>query len=208
SFSKPKEFLQISRETNELKMFFLDIEINKELFSGLEVAKEIRKFDSDSVIIFISTHSELVLTSYKYMVSALQFIEKNIDLHLFRQEIENCIGEYLRKKNSVKKCEDFIIIKLKSTNLKCDVSEIIYFQTQYDHRLLLYGKKIQREFYGSISNIEKLHEKFIRIHQSYVINSDYVLELNSKNRELKMINGDQLPISRRYYGYLKALFVK
>lgn len=205
-YSRPKDLLEAARQSNELKMFFLDIQINRELLSGLEVAKEIRKNDNESLIVFVSTHSELVLTSYKYMVSALQFVEKNSDLDVFKQEIEDCLLKYIHKKTTEESFEDYVLINLKSSSMKCNIDDIYYFQTEYDHRISLVGKGIRKEFYGTLAKIEKLHDNLVRIHQSSVANKKYIMKLDSKSRQITMKDGTELPVSRRYYSFIKDLF--
>ena len=80
------------------KYLFLDIQMNNHIRAGFEVAKEIRKTDSESLIVFISTHTELVLTSYKYMVSALQFIQKNVDFLDFQKRSKHVSMHIFNKK--------------------------------------------------------------------------------------------------------------
>lgn len=99
-FSRLDELLQVAHQDAQLNIFFLDIQMNNHIQAGFEVAKEIRKTDSESLIVFISTHTELVLTSYKYMVSALQFIQKNVDFLDFPKRGRNmcrCIYSTKRK---------------------------------------------------------------------------------------------------------------
>ncbi|MFR2760016.1 MULTISPECIES: LytTR family DNA-binding domain-containing protein [Clostridia] len=54
-----------------------------------------------------------------------------------------------------------------------------------------------KEFYGKIKAVlTQLPPNFLQIHQSYVINQDYVIEYTYER--VKMFNGDELNISRRY----------
>ena len=59
-----------------MQVFLLDIDIDGERKKGLEVASEIRQQDANAVIIFVTTHSEFAPISFKYKVSALDFIDK------------------------------------------------------------------------------------------------------------------------------------
>ena len=42
------------------------------------MAQEIRKYDTQGIIVFVTTHSEFAPISYQYMVSALTFIDKGL----------------------------------------------------------------------------------------------------------------------------------
>ena len=168
--------------------------MNNHIQAGFEVAKEIRKTDSESLIVFISTHTELVLTSYKYMVSALQFIQKNVDFLDFQKEVETCVDAYIQQKENIKTKSEYIIINLKASSIKMDINDMV-------------GKNFKREFYGTLSKIEQLHPDLIRVHQSIIINKKYASKLNYKTHLLTMRDGTEVPVSRRYYTQVKALFL-
>ena len=206
-FSRSDELLQVAHQDAQLNIFFLDIQMNNHIQAGFEVAKEIRKTDSESLIVFISTHTELVLTSYKYMVSALQFIQKNVDFLDFQKEVETCVDAYIQQKENIKTKSEYIIINLKASSIKMDINDIYFFQTEYDHRVSMVGKNFKREFYGTLSKIEQLHPDLIRVHQSIIINKKYATKLNYKTHLLTMRDGTEVPVSRRYYTQVKALFL-
>ena len=79
--------IHLFTSTDQLKMglpvaskknvFILDLEINGIKTAGLEISRVIRKHDELASIIFITIHDEFVYTTYKYRVSALDFIAKN-----------------------------------------------------------------------------------------------------------------------------------
>ena len=127
-FSRSDELLQVAHQDAQLNIFFLDIQMNNHIQAGFEVAKEIRKTDSESLIVFISTHTELVLTSYKYMVSALQFIQKNVDFLDFQKEVETCVDAYIQQKENIKTKSEYIIINLKASSIKWILMIFISFK--------------------------------------------------------------------------------
>ena len=51
-----KEFKKVMNDDNDIKIYILDIELP--IVSGLEIASEIRENDDDSIIIFVTAHSE------------------------------------------------------------------------------------------------------------------------------------------------------
>lgn len=100
-FSNPDKLLDSIHERGDHQIFFLDIEIKNATKKGLEVASEIRKMDPNAVIVFVTTHSEFAPISFKYKVSALDFIDKAVDNQQFKEQISECI-QYT-KKNDVYK---------------------------------------------------------------------------------------------------------
>ena len=74
--------------------------------------------------------------------------------------------------------------------------EILYFSSQ-NKKVHLVLKDGQKEFNGKLKEIaKKIPGNFIQIHQSYLINFDYIEECSYES--VKMKNGDTIPISQPY----------
>lgn len=74
--STPKELLTIRKESSLTGLYFLDIDLQSSI-NGLELAQEIRKIDSRGYIVFITTHSEMNLLTFRYKIEAMDFILKD-----------------------------------------------------------------------------------------------------------------------------------
>ena len=53
---------------------------------GFEVAQFIRHHNPYAIIVFITSRSEFATLTYKYQVSALDFVDKDINDELFKKE--------------------------------------------------------------------------------------------------------------------------
>src|SRR5690625_1413678 len=98
-YQLPYDFIEVTSKstriiekiplTTYIPIYFLDIEIKREERKGLQVAQEIRQYDKEGIIVFVTTHSEFAPISYQYMVSALTFICKSLPYdkryHMFEQ---------------------------------------------------------------------------------------------------------------------------
>ena len=84
---KPDQLLQEIEEKGTHQLFFLDIEIKEEELKGLQVAKQIRGVDPYASIVFVTTHSEFMPLSFKYQVSALDYIDKELGVTEFESRI-------------------------------------------------------------------------------------------------------------------------
>lgn len=60
------------------KIYILDIEL-KDSMSGIDIAREIRKVDWESIIIFVTSHNELGYQALKAKIMLLDFISKYDD---------------------------------------------------------------------------------------------------------------------------------
>ncbi|MBC8743388.1 response regulator [Lactobacillus sp. Marseille-P7033] len=64
-------------QPSQSNVFILDLEINGIKNAGLEFSKKIRAHDQLASLIFITIHDEFLYRTYKYRVSALDFIAKD-----------------------------------------------------------------------------------------------------------------------------------
>ena len=82
--------LENELEYNEFDAFFLDIELGKE--SGIELARNIRRYNQYAVIVFITSYPQYVYDAFD--VIAFDYIIKPLCVEKIRNVISN-ISEYL-----------------------------------------------------------------------------------------------------------------
>lgn len=192
--------------TNEINLYFLTIELNKELEASFRVAKRIRKIDQRSIIVFISSHSELALHSYKCRVSAFTFINKTDSIQIISSEINACIAAYHNLKATDTE-KEYMLIETKTNKFKLDPSRISHIESIGFHKIAIYGTYFYKEFYGSLSDIFQAYNKYFkRVHRSYLVNFDNVIEIDRKNKLLETNTKHKIPISRNYYKEIDNLF--
>ncbi|MCC9682753.1 response regulator, partial [Streptococcus agalactiae] len=91
TFEKPVQLLESICEKGMHNLYFLDIEIKNDEQRGLEVAKQIRQIDPYAQIVFVTTHSELMPLTFRYQVSALDYIDKGLSQEAFSRRIEEVL---------------------------------------------------------------------------------------------------------------------
>ncbi|MCC9992476.1 response regulator, partial [Streptococcus agalactiae] len=91
TFEKPVQLLESICEKGMHNLYFLDIEIKNDEQRGLEVAKQIRQIDLYAQIVFVTTHSELMPLTFRYQVSALDYIDKGLSQEAFSRRIEEVL---------------------------------------------------------------------------------------------------------------------
>ena len=202
--SRSEQLLKKIPLTSRIPIYFLDIEIKNEDHKGLLVAQEIRKIDTNGIIVFVTTHSELAPISYRYMVSALTFIDKALPYKKRVQLIEQCLQHYANKNLSETERDDFVIDHAHA-KVRVPFSTVEYIMTNEPHRLSLVTEKQVINFYGTLKEIEELDERLIRCHQSYVVNTEQVQMYDSRNKTLVLQSGKTVPVSRRLISKVKSL---
>ena len=78
-FSSTTSLNKALPEPSADNVFILDLQINHNKRAGLQLSQLIRQRDPEASIIFITVHDELLYTTYKYRVQALDFISKDQD---------------------------------------------------------------------------------------------------------------------------------
>ena len=190
SYTSGKELLD---EKAFPDILLLDIKMPD--ISGIEAAKELRNRNFYNIIIFITGEEEEVFNSFD--VQPFHFLVKPVEDHKLKSVLDNAIRELSRRKNTPIDKNNYINIQSGTSHIRVDLSSLIYAEV-YNRKTILHMKKENIEYYGQLSALVKLvGEDFFRIHRSYLVNMRYVSRYDRTT--LRMINGDELSISRRLY---------
>ena len=167
-----------------LDLLFLDIELFK--MTGIEVGTYIRnQLDNMGLqIVYISGKASYAQQLFK--TQPLDFLIKPI----LQEEINEVMGMALKiakKRNErfeFQRGKDYYYIPM---------GDIVYLESK-GRKVKVVTMKAAFEFYGKLKNVVKcLSEDFIGIHQSYIINKEYVFRYTYEMVEL--VDGTILTIS-------------
>ena len=174
-------------------VILLDIEMKQ--INGLQAAHQIRKIDTQTVIIFITSHDELA--SMGYEVAAFRFLSKPVQ----RAKLIEALEAVRAQNNSAKT----IHISNAEGEYTITVSDILFIEAQ-NQQVLIQTNDGEFSKRAAISDFvdELAQYDFVSIHRSYLINLRYVKGLNKQ--EVTMEDGTTLPISRLRYKDVKQAF--
>ena len=163
-------------DNNDIDLIFLDIEVKNKL--GYELGNYIRDvLNLQKIsIVYISNHSSYALSLFK--TRPIDFLVKPIK----KVDLSNVLDQYFKLEK-----RDFFKFKNKIGYQRIDIQDIYYFESE-NKIIKIHCINNIIEFYG------KLNDSFMRIHNSILVNSIYVSQF--KYNEIKMINGELLPISQ------------
>ncbi|MCI8408726.1 MAG: response regulator transcription factor [Lachnospiraceae bacterium] len=195
----PYELLEYAKKTEEVGIYFLDVDLQTDM-DGMELAKEIRKYDPRGFIVFVTTHSELSYMTFQYRLEAMDYIVKDEGDNAIHKRVYNCLlnaDERFTSRNN--RMQDVFTFKVNERLFAIEYDDIIYFETSpTTHKVILHGKNRVTEFYGRIKGLEeKLDGRFYRCNRSFLLNKKNIKEINIKDKEVIMINGEKCPISTR-----------
>ncbi|SDL88157.1 LytR/AlgR family response regulator transcription factor [Streptococcus equinus] len=196
SFSTPRELTKKVFEKTCTQIFFLDLESVIDVESGINVAKYIREKDLTAIIVFLSSHPELMLITYQSLVGAIDFIDKNLNNRVLNQRIEKCLNFAVAHSEKIDK-ENIFFYETSYSHVHVAFDDILYFETSpKSHCVILHMKDGELEFYGTIADIANTDRRLFKCHRSFVINLDNVIKFVKSKRIVFFKNGQYCQVAR------------
>lgn len=180
-------------------IYFLDIHFPNDEHSGIYYAGKIRLLNPSAKIIFISSHVELTYATIEQHIEPFDFIMKDYGIEYIRNQIFNNLDQISSqiKDSSAQK----IIIHDEGIKYILPISDVLYIETSkiHPHKLVVHLiDNSNIEFYGKLANVVLENDALIRIHKSFCVNKNYILEFNSINNSLLLKNKTTIPVGKKY----------
>ena len=186
----------ISNFTHEnFDLIFLDIYMYK--LNGIDTAKEIRKKDDNSILVFITTSSDFALDAYD--LDALQYLIKPITYDKIKKILDKCLKELSTNMR-------FIDVFEGGNPVKIPLNDIYYIDV-YDKYCYIHLKDKVIKTHSSLAKLWGFLEtsSFLKCHRSYIVNMLYINEMLSNDFLLK--NGEKIPITKNDKLNLKQTYL-
>ncbi|MGG5315456.1 LytR/AlgR family response regulator transcription factor [Enterococcus sp. AZ072] len=183
----------IQRHASYFQIYLLDIEMRGT--NGVDTAKKIRELDLDALIIFVTSHKEWVLEAFD--VTAFHYVIKPLNKEKFSSILLSAEKFFMKQR----KLFHFVVRKQLKT---LPITQIEYLESTGRKIRVFTTDKECHEYYGTLKEAEEKLDlsTFARIHQSYLLNMNYIDVLEEKIVVMK--NKNRLPISKR----LRSSFLK
>lgn len=184
----------VSNYKAQFDIILMDIQMK--FMDGMTAAEEIRKTDSEVIIIFITNISQYAIKGYE--VGALDYILKPIHYFVFNQKIARAVARI--KKRGRK----YMVIQTRQGIARLDVSDIQYIES-FEHNLVFHTNKKDYISVMTMKSAEKELENmgFSRGNHCYLINLEYVEAIEDK---CAVLGETKLKISRpRMKTFMKDL---
>ena len=182
-----KSFYSLANSNLPFKIYLLDIETPSS--SGIDVAREIRRKDIDSVIIFLTAHDELGNIILKNDLMFLSFINK---FDNFEKRLSNSLEkalDLLNKKNAIRFTDRNILYTI-------NVNDILYIsKDSFERRTIIKTDYTEFKVNKSLSEIiSMLDNRFIQTHRACYINNDRKVTIDKSNRLITFDNGETIDL--------------
>ena len=179
----------------DIDILFLDIEMRS--LDGIETAKLLRRKGMKGIIIFVTAYPDFVFQGYE--VHAFHYILKPYR----KEKIEEVLRQALHELDLSK--EQYFVIELKARVIRIPLSQTIAFKSDRRKVEALLEEDFVA-FYGRIDEVcRELPSCFIRIHNRYIVNLNYVTTLE---RDRCILGSRSFPVSRAFRQELETAFAR
>lgn len=172
-------------ENKSFDIVFLDIVLGDE--NGIELANEIIAHNADTNIIFVSAYMNFC--SDVYSAKHIYFLTKPISVEHMQKAVEIALDTINKQ---------YIMMQKNKSQIRVSTASITYIEGVLKSCTIHFNDGKTEDFNTPLSALEKLleHHQFIRIHQSFLVNMDYITQFKKGSVTLK--SGKTLSISRKY----------
>ncbi len=168
-------------------LIFLDIEMER--VDGINAARQIRRMDRSALLIYVSNYEQYLKELFE--VEPFRFLSKPVDEAKFRKYFhEACVR--------IGETEAYYRFSFNKQIRKVAVRDIVYFESRNRVVHIFMSDGSAERFYGRLNTVEKElsegHHEFLRIHQSFLVNYNYIGKMNFSEVIVLMGDGKERPL--------------
>ena len=199
AFQSPFELLTEIEKGIRPDILFLDVVMPGQ--NGMDVAKEIRQYDTNMKIIFLTSSPEFAVESYS--VGAYFYQLKPIWEESFFRLMDAVLVEWEKKK------KNSLILRSKDGITRIDLQQLEYCEVLGRKLLFHLENGAVLESAGSLDDLAgqlMQYSNFFRPHRSFLVNMEYIQNISS--RSIKMVNDAEIPIPHGKCSEIKNTYME
>lgn len=199
AFHSPLDLMAEIERGSRFDILLLDVVMPGE--NGIDVATEIRAFDSHAKIIFLTSSSEYAVQSYT--VGAFFYQLKPIREESFFRLMDSVISTCEKEQS------DSLILQYKNGVTRLELKRLEYCEVI--HRTLFFHLS-NGQVLESIGSLDDLcrhlepYDCFQRVHRSYLVNLEYIQSISA--RTITMFGSAEIPLPRGKYQEVKDRYLE
>ncbi len=157
-------------------------------FTGMQAAHEIRKFNEEIKIIFLTSSKEFAIESYS--VGAYYYLLKPVLKEKLFSVLDKVVSEITSKQESCVIYTHMGIVNIPFAKIEC-------LEVYNKHLVFHLSDGSTKETRGALTDYENVfleRKEFLKIHRSYILNMDYIHSIEAG--EIVTYSGKRFPVSR------------
>lgn len=202
-FYSGESFCSTIKENCPFDIILMDIEM--ENIDGIMAGQHLRSNDENDMVLllYISNHEGYFRQLFD--VQPFAFIQKPISNQEFSLKLEKAIQKAVNRRKTGKR--KVLPISQNGREILIPFKNIFFLESKI-RKVWLHTKDGLREYYGTLNSEEpKLDSnKFVRTHQSYIVNLRYIKEISSDT--LTLVNNTAIPISNSRRASVKNSYME
>ena len=166
----------------------LILDIIRPGFTGMQAAHEIRKFNEEIKIIFLTSSKEFAIESYS--VGAYYYLLKPVLNEKLFSVLDKVVSEITSKQESCVIYTHMGIVNIPFSKIEC-------LEVYNKHLVFHLSDGSTKETRGALTDYENVfleRKEFLKIHRSYILNMDYIHSIEAG--EIATYSGKRFPVSR------------
>lgn len=204
--------LEYLGKIESIDVVFLDIQLGEQ--NGMQLAEKIQKMKNPPEIVFATAYDCYALHAFD--MQAIDYLLKPFDeeriqvtIKKLEKTIANKHATHSNQENKIEKLEKIAVTI--DDKMKIIAVEDIQFISSQNGKTMI---ATEIGVYTVTSTLIQLEQKlkvdyFLRVHRSFLVNTNKIVEIEPwfhSTYQLKMKNGDKVPVSRNYTKNLKLVF--
>ena len=186
------EFMKLVKTKIPFRIYILDIETPSR--SGIDVAREIRNRDLDSVIIFLTGHDELGRVILQNDLMFLAFVNKFDNL-------AKRLNEVMYKAMNLVKIKRVIRIEEGNNTYIINLNDILFLSKDtFDRKTTIKTDYTEYRVRTSLSQLkEMLDDRFLQSHRACIVNKTRIARIDYGKRIIYFDNNDYTDLLSNKY---------
>lgn len=174
-------------------LILLDIEMDQ--INGITIARELRKYNNDSIIVFITNSTNYLQAGYT--VRADRYLVKPLDNQEFDYELTCVLNNQI--------LDNKFILDKRIGEYKLYLRDIIYIEF-YNRKTVIHKINEQISTYITLKEWNLLLDNyyFSQTHKAYIVNLKHIKQITTST--IILSNNGTLPISRKYKDTFKRKY--
>ena len=196
-FFSAEEFFE-DYQPGKFQILFLDIYMDGA--NGIEIARELRGFDPDCLLIFTTTSTDHALDGFK--VRALHYLVEPYN----EKEISELMDEVLSR---IPDSGKYIDVKVNGSNIQVPFRSIV-FAEHFSHMIHIHTTKtkelVTRQSFEAFLALLKIEPRFYQCNRGIVINLEHAVDFDGE--VFVMDDGNQIPVSQKLVKHARQTFME
>ena len=179
---------ELVQELQNASFHIVLLDIDMPEISGLDVAEMIQNTVPKPLIVFVTSHDELVYDSLRF--HPFGFVRKT---HL-DEELDLVLKDAVADINAREKS---ISVHIAQGDVRLKLKDILYFESDGNYIKVITGDQEYR-FRDTMQTLESTlqYDGFIRVHKGFLVNAEAVKIFNSE--KCTLVNDMEIPMGRAY----------